>query len=282
MQVCMGVDKWRLASKPPRHVPYLRRWFCFSPHYPRFRGGLTYAAPLALHCGRMLGAGSMICGRLVLSNAVFFTHFGSGTSTAAEAATHKTLELGFSRGLLGSPFAFSRIADPVLTYLLFMAGPAMDREIRIRQAKVADVQEITALVNLAFRVERFFVDGDRIDTERIRALMEKGTFLLAEDAAALAGCVYVELRGERGYFGLLAVEPSRQRCGLGRRLALEAEQYARAGGCLVMDIMTVNVRTELPPIYHKMGYVETGTAPFPSEVRSKLPCHFVVMSKPLV
>jgi GNAT superfamily N-acetyltransferase len=163
-----------------------------------------------------------------------------------------------------------------------MVGTAMDRDFQIRRAVLTDAQEISALVNLAFRVERFFVEGDRIDAERVRGMMEKGAFLLAEDVGGLAGCVYVELRGERGYFGLLAVEPSRQRCGLGGRLAREAEDYARAAGCLVMDIMTVNVRTELPPIYHKMGYVQTGTAPFPSEVRSKLPCHFVVMSKPLV
>jgi GNAT superfamily N-acetyltransferase len=167
-------------------------------------------------------------------------------------------------------------------HLTAMAGTSMGREIQIRKATVRDAEQITALVNLAFRVESFFVDGERIDVERVRGLMEKGTFLLAEDTAALAGCVYVELRGERGYFGLLAVEPSKQRRGLGRRLAQEAEEYARAAGCLVMDIMTVNVRTELPPIYRKMHYVETGTVPFPSEVRSKLPCHFVVMSKPLV
>jgi GNAT superfamily N-acetyltransferase len=159
---------------------------------------------------------------------------------------------------------------------------AIDRDIHIRRAVLTDAQEITALVNLAFRVERFFVEGDRIDVEKVRGLMEKGAFLLAEDAGGLAGCVYVELRGERGYFGLLAVEPPRQRCGLGGRLARGAEDYARAAGCRVMDLQTVNVRTELPPLYRKMGYWETGTAPFPSEVRSKLPCHFVVMSKPLV
>jgi GNAT superfamily N-acetyltransferase len=159
---------------------------------------------------------------------------------------------------------------------------AMDRDIHIRRAVLTDAQQITALVNLAFRVERFFVEGDRIDVERVRGLMEKGAFLLAEDADGLAGCVYVELRGERGYFGLLAVEPSRQRCGLGGRLAREAEDYARAAGCRAMGMQTVNVRTDLPPVYRKLGYLETGTAPFPSEVRSKLPCHFVVMSKPLV
>jgi N-acetylglutamate synthase-like GNAT family acetyltransferase len=169
-----------------------------------------------------------------------------------------------------------------LSKLLDFDRDGMDRDIHIRRATLADAQAITALVNLAFRVERFFVEGDRIDVERVRGLMEKGAFLLAEDADGLAGCVHLELRGERGYFGLLAVEPSKQRCGFGGRLAREAEDYARASGCRVMDIQTVNVRTELPLIYRKMGYVETGTAPFPAEVRSKLPCHFVVMSKPLM
>lgn len=164
-----------------------------------------------------------------------------------------------------------------------MVGTAVDRDFQIRRASVDDAQKITGLVNLAFRrAESFFVDGDRIDIERVRGLMHQGMFLLAEDAAGLAGCVYVELRGERGYFGLLAVEPSKQRLGLGRQLALEAEELARAAGCRTMDIQTVNVRTELPPIYRKMGYVETGIAPFPAEVATKQPCHFVIMSKALV
>jgi N-acetylglutamate synthase-like GNAT family acetyltransferase len=164
-----------------------------------------------------------------------------------------------------------------------MADAAMDGNIQIRRATIADTLKITRLVNQAFRrAESFFVDGERIDIERVRGLMEKGTFLLAEDAADLVGCVYMELRGERGYFGLLAVETSKQRLGLGRQLARQAEELARAAGCRIMDIQTVNVRTELPPIYRKMGYVETGTAPFPAEVATKQPCHFVIMSKALV
>jgi hypothetical protein len=33
----------------------------------------------------------------------------------------------------------------------------------VRIAEASDEEAITALVNLAFQVERFFVDGDRID-----------------------------------------------------------------------------------------------------------------------
>ena len=102
------------------------------------------------------------------------------------------------------------------------------------------------------------------------------------DARGLVARCTRDGTGERGHFGLLAVEPAKQRLGLGRQLALEAEELARAAGCRIMDIQTVNVRTELPPIYRKMGYVETGTAPFPAEVATKQPCHFVIMSKALV
>jgi GNAT superfamily N-acetyltransferase len=139
------------------------------------------------------------------------------------------------------------------------------------------------LINVAFRAaESFFVDGDRITPRILRPMLEKGNFLLAEDAAGLLGCVYIELQGERAYFGLLAVDPARQNRGLGRRLIDEAENHARAAGCRVMDLRIVNLRHELPPFYQRIGYIETGTAPFPEESKSKLPCHFVLMSKPLV
>jgi GNAT superfamily N-acetyltransferase len=138
------------------------------------------------------------------------------------------------------------------------------------------------VINLAFRAaESFFVEGDRITPEILQSMLDKGNFLLAEAAAGLVGCVYVELQGERAYFGLLAVDPARQHRGLGRRLIDEAENHARAGGCRIMDLRIVSVREELPPFYRRLGYVETGTAPFPTEIKSKLPCHFVLMSKPL-
>jgi|SRR5580704_10853100 GNAT superfamily N-acetyltransferase len=159
----------------------------------------------------------------------------------------------------------------------------MSDELQIRWAEARDVAAIVRIINLAFRAaESFFVEGDRITAEILRPMLEKGNFLLAEGAAGLVGCVYVELRGERAYFGLLAVDPARQHHGLGPRLINEAENHARAAGCRVMDLRIVSVREELLPFYRRLGYVETGTEPFPEEIKSKPPCHFVLMSKPLV
>lgn len=48
-----------------------------------------------------------------------------------------------------------------------------------------------------------------------------------------------------------------------------------------MEIRVVDVREELPPLYRRLGYVEVGTEPFPDTERAKLPCRFIVMTKPL-
>jgi GNAT superfamily N-acetyltransferase len=91
----------------------------------------------------------------------------------------------------------------------------------------------------------------------------------------------VEQRGPRGYVGLLSVDPARQKAGIGKRLVKAAEEHCRALGCTAMDLQIVNLRRELPAFYESLGYAESGAAPFPQDVVTKLPCHFVRMSKPL-
>lgn len=158
----------------------------------------------------------------------------------------------------------------------------MADELRVRWAVARDADAIARVVNAAFRrAESFFVERDRIDSQTLRKMMEKGKFLVAEDSGGLSGCVYLEFRGERAYFGLLAVDPARQRKGLGRRLIREVEGAARQAGCRFMDIQIVHLRSELPPFYRGLGYVETGTGPFPAEVVTKVKCYFIIMSKPL-
>jgi len=109
--------------------------------------------------------------------------------------------------------------------------------------------------------------------------MAKGKFLVAEDSTSLAGCVYVELRGDRGYLGLLGVDPPRQGTGLGRKLMDAAEHYFREAGCRAIDLRIVSARTPLPAFYGHLGYFEKGTAPFAPDVPVKVPCHYILMSK---
>src|SRR5260370_14937059 len=123
-------------------------------------------------------------------------------------------------------------------------------ELRIRRAARDDVAGLTRLINAAFTVEQVAFDGDRVDAQGVRGYMKSCTFLLAEDAAGLVGCVYIEAWGERSYLGLLSVEPKRQGSGLGRKLMAEGENFARAAGCRAMDLCLVRPRPErLLPFY---------------------------------
>jgi len=153
---------------------------------------------------------------------------------------------------------------------------------KIRSAARADAPKIVAVINSAFRVaEEFFIDGNRITQAEVEQLLTKGIFLLAEDSDKLNGCVYVELRGDRSYLGLLSVDPTCQQSGLGSLLMTEAEKYCRERGSHCMDILIVNLRQDLPSFYQKRGYVQSGTSPFPEDVPTRIPCHFINMSKPL-
>jgi ribosomal protein S18 acetylase RimI-like enzyme len=160
-------------------------------------------------------------------------------------------------------------------------SPAGLRSLNIRCAQSADVAALATLINAAFRVEQPFIEGDRTNPDGVRSYMEKGKFLVAEDSAGLVGCVYLELRGDRGYLGLLGVDPQRQGTGLGRKLMEAAENYFRQSGCIAVDLRIVSARTPLPAFYRHLGYAETGTAPIPPDAPVKVPCHFILMSKPL-
>lgn len=150
---------------------------------------------------------------------------------------------------------------------------------RIRGADTRDVDALVRLINAAFRVELPYIEGDRVDAAGVRSYVAKGKFLLAEDSSGLAGCVYVELRGNRGYLGLLGVDPSRQGIGLGRKLMDAAENFFRQADCVAVDLRVISARTPLPAFYRHLGYHESGTAPFAPDVPVKVPCHYILMSK---
>ena len=154
--------------------------------------------------------------------------------------------------------------------------------VQVRLATREDAERIMTVINSAFRsAEAFFIEADRIDLQSVVNFLDQGKFLLAESGCNLLGCVYIEPRGERSYLGLLAVEPSRHRSGLGSTLMEAAENYCRDLGLSFMDIKIVNHRHDLPAFYLRRGYVETGTSPFPTDIETKIPCHFIDMSKPL-
>jgi predicted N-acetyltransferase YhbS len=154
-------------------------------------------------------------------------------------------------------------------------------EVYLRLAEAADTEALVRLINEAFAVEKIVIEGERIDSEKVRALFETGNFLLLYEPEQLVGCVYAEAKGKRGYLGLLAVRPGRQKSGFGRRLTTAAEDFFREAGCEAVDLRIVSVRAELPPFYERLGYAATAIAPIPDTIPLKIPSHFIVMSKRL-
>ena len=156
----------------------------------------------------------------------------------------------------------------------------------IRTARPDDAAALASLINAAFVVEAFFKIGDRTSADEVAALMEAGGEFLVLDSSepgtgTFTGCVYLKSSGDRAYFGMLSIDPDKQRQGAGRRLVDAVESRARERGCRFIDLHLVDLREELTAYYRRLGYVESGTLPFSEPERASKPCFFIVMTKPL-
>lgn len=154
-----------------------------------------------------------------------------------------------------------------------------------RLATPSDIPGLVHLINAAYRVEAFFIRGDRTSPAEVQALMEApdAGFLVLDspEAGRPAGVVYVETHGTRGHFGLLAVDPGRQGEGLGRKLVAAAEAHCRRAGCGIVELEVFDVRLELPPFYASCGYVAEGVVAFAKPELLLRPAHLILMRKPL-
>ncbi len=149
-------------------------------------------------------------------------------------------------------------------------------ELNFRAAVAADIPAIVALVESAYRgdsgrrgwtTESDLLDGQRTDAAGVAALLgqPQGKILLAERSGELLASCHVERRGDLGYFGMFAVDPLRQRDGIGKAVLVEAERIARDHwGCRAMHMTVIVQRAELIAFYERRGYCRTGEfQPFP-------------------
>jgi predicted N-acetyltransferase YhbS len=156
--------------------------------------------------------------------------------------------------------------------------------IHFRLAEVADCARVVALVNSAFSIIETFFVGTRTNDQQLAEDMRKGHVLVAENGCGqLLGSVYAEVRGAAGYLGMLAVDPAHQRAHIGSRIVAAAEEHLRRQGCETAELVVLNLRPELPPIYRKFGYVESGVIenyPTPP-LKAGIECHGIGMRKRL-
>jgi predicted N-acetyltransferase YhbS len=164
----------------------------------------------------------------------------------------------------------------------------------VRRAIAADVPALHALAQRAYRGdaarggwthEADLVEGERIaSAELARIVDDRNERLLVAsgDDGALIGCVRVTDEGAgTALLGLLAVDPSLQAGGLGRRLIAAAEDAARTDfGAQVMEMTVISNRAELIAYYERRGYAPTGqTKAF--IVETDPPLSMILMAKAL-
>jgi ribosomal protein S18 acetylase RimI-like enzyme len=155
-----------------------------------------------------------------------------------------------------------------------------------RCATKEDIPELVRIINSAYRVEDFFVDGDRTSEADLALRMSDPDvrfFVVdAVESGALAAAVVVDVHGRRGHFAMLSVDPPFQGRGLARILLNAVEDHCRAHGCHALDMEVVNLREELPAFYAALGFTAIETAPFPDRTKLRRDAHLVRMAKPLV
>jgi ribosomal protein S18 acetylase RimI-like enzyme len=154
----------------------------------------------------------------------------------------------------------------------------------ITKATLADAAELTRLVNSAYRgessqrgwtSEAHLLDGIRIDEPTMAEyLQDADTTILkyTNDIGQIIGCVYLQLRKQKLYLGMLTVSPTLQTNGIGRKLLHEAEMIAHQLNCRVIFMTVITTRLELIKWYERRGYRATGKIePFPEDTKFGAP-----------
>lgn len=154
--------------------------------------------------------------------------------------------------------------------------PAMSAH-TFRLATTADVPALVALVTSAYRgessrsgwtTEADLLDGARIDpallAHDITRADSRVVLIDGDDGRPLA-CAHVAIEDGVGYFGMFAVDPTRQGRGTGDALLRECERIARDDWRLpAMRMTVIDVREALIAYYVRRGYRRTGICkPFP-------------------
>lgn len=170
--------------------------------------------------------------------------------------------------------------EPSAPYLRAMISP-----LSISPAVAADIPEMVALVNSAYRgdssrqgwtTEAHLLDGQRTDADDLHDLLTApgATFLLARQSVTgqLLGSVYLKAQAPDLYLGMLSVSPAHQAYGIGKQLMAAAEAHARALDHSGLLISVISVRHELLAWYERHGFRRTGeTIDFPRDTRFGIP-----------
>lgn len=151
----------------------------------------------------------------------------------------------------------------------------------IEKITIADIPVLTDLINSAYRggngwtSEGHLLEGSRINEQMLTTYLDDKTVTilkLTDGTNNIVGTVYLEVKENKLYLGMLSVSPDAQNKQIGRILLEEAEHFARQQHCSVITITVISARPELINWYERRGFIKTGyTEAFPEDIYIGIP-----------
>ena len=152
-------------------------------------------------------------------------------------------------------------------------------------ANEQDVCSLVALLDSAYRGQNskqgwtseadLFIGEKRTDEATVAKLIKKpGAVFLKyiNDDGIIEGCVFLHKKEDRLYLGMFSVSPLAQGKGIGKKLLIAAEKYAKKENCALIHMTVITVRQELIAWYERNGYTKTDRVlPFPVDERFGIP-----------
>ena len=172
----------------------------------------------------------------------------------------------------------------------------MSDQLEVRVADEVDADAVAALVERAYRGESSragwtseadYVGGSRTSGTAVRELItdtHTAVLLGERDGQLVACCQVTSLQNGEAYLGMLAVEPTIQNGGLGRRMVEAAERVARERwAAAALRIHVLSVQSALADWYRRLGFVDAGDrVPFPAGTDAEVlvaGLDFLIMTK---
>lgn len=140
----------------------------------------------------------------------------------------------------------------------------------VEKAILKDVPELIDLINNAYRGEHSrkgwtseadILDGERMNKEMLEDLFKHDAATILKyvnESGTITGTVYLEIRQEALYLGMLTVSPEQQGQGIGKILLSAGETFAQQNNCKKVTMSVIKSRKELISWYERHGYRFTG------------------------
>lgn len=142
---------------------------------------------------------------------------------------------------------------------------------KISKATVADAAELVDLLNSAYRgdsskqgwtTEAHLIAGNVRTNEQtvIDVINQTGSVVLkcTDEQNHIIGTVNLQKHNHKLYLGMFSVSPASQGGGIGKKLLLAAEEYAKEVSCSMIYMTVISIRKELIDWYKRHGYVDNG------------------------